>query len=95
MDEMLFDKAKLAFVEGKFEEAAKAFGELLSEDPENRLALHSRGTAKFNLKDFEGAVADFDAYLALNDRSEKVYTSRGAAGPGQERGRPERFQQSH
>lgn len=79
MNELLFDKAKIAFVEGKYEEAAEAFGEMLSENPENPLALYSRGTARFNMKDFEGAIADYDAYLALNDRSEKVFTSRGAA----------------
>lgn len=79
MNELLFDKAKIAFVEGKYEEAAEAFSEMLGEDPENPMALYSRGTARFNLKDFEGAIADYDGYIALIVRNEKVFTSRGAA----------------
>jgi len=79
MSELLFDKAKVAFVEGKFDEAVQAFGEVIAKDPTNPLAYYSRGVARFNQKDLAGAIEDCTASIRLAENNERVYCSRGAA----------------
>lgn len=75
----LFDKAKVAFVQERFEEAAKLFGESLEKDPKNPLIYYSRGTARFNLKDYDGAIEDYTTAIGLYDKNERFFCSRGAA----------------
>jgi len=85
MSELLFDKAKVAFVQGKFEEAVQVFGEMIAKDPDNPLAYYSRGVARFSLRDLAGAIEDYTASIRLYSRNEKVHCSRGAALLAQDR----------
>ena len=58
----LLDNAKIAFVRvvnGRFDEAAELFGQVLEKTPGHLMAYHSGGAARLRLDGFEGAVADF------------------------------------
>ncbi len=44
---------------GKFSEAIQDYSATLQLDPDNLLSLENRGNSKYNLKDFEGAKADW------------------------------------
>ncbi|MCP4754086.1 MAG: tetratricopeptide repeat protein [Proteobacteria bacterium] len=79
MDEDLLLDAKHAFVQGNLEESIQAFDKILEQDPKHLVALFTRGTVKFKLEDFEGAIEDFTSYIGLNSSNEKVYCSLGNA----------------
>lgn len=75
----LLDSAKIAFVKGRFDEAADLFGQVLEKMPGHLMAYQSRGAARVKLEDFEGAVEDFTAFIQAHGTNEKVYCSRGTA----------------
>lgn len=75
----LLDEAKIAFVKGRFEEAADLFGQVLEKVPGHLMAYQSRGTARLKIEDFEGSVEDFTAFIQVNAKNEKVFCSRGTA----------------
>ena len=77
----LMDSATVAFVKGRFEEAAELFSQLLEKAPGDLIAHQSRGTARLKLDDFAGAVEDFTAFIQVNSKNEKVFCSRGTANP--------------
>lgn len=79
MADLNMDRAKVAFVQGKFEEAVEAFSKAIEEDPQNAIAFHSRGTARLKLKDFEGSIPDFSECLRLNKANQKAMCSRATA----------------
>lgn len=79
MNQSLLDKAKIAFVQERYEEAIAAFSEILEENPGFTMAYYSRGTARMKMKDLDGAIEDYSQYIRENDRNEKVFCSRGTA----------------
>ncbi len=79
MDEEMMLDAKTALAQGNLEESIRIFDKVLDNDPENRIALFSRGVAKFKNEDFDGAVEDCTSYIELNAFNEKVFCSRGNA----------------
>ena len=42
-------------------------------------AYNNRGSAKFNLKDYQGAIEDYDKAIELDPNYAKAYNNRGAA----------------
>ncbi len=67
---------------GQFEEAIKVLtkaSELTSEDVHLFKIFDLRGFSKLNLKDYEGAVADFTQSLSFNARDPRVYVHRAQA----------------
>lgn len=67
---------------GQFEEAIKILtkaSELTSDDVHLFKIFDLRGFSKLNLKDYEGAVADFTQSLSFNSRDPRVYVHRAQA----------------
>ncbi len=76
--------AKTALIQGNLEESIELFTQVLEKEPENLLALFSRGTAYLKSHKFDEAIDDYTKYLGQNKSNEKVYCSRGNAYLGKE-----------
>ncbi|MBX9601480.1 MAG: tetratricopeptide repeat protein [Bryobacteraceae bacterium] len=74
-----FEEAKKLMRPGSYAAAIAALDRTISEDASNKEALLLRGEAKLEINDYEGAVKDFTAAIALDDRVASAYTRRGAA----------------
>ena len=61
------------------ETAINAYGKALRLNPDLVEAYLNRGTAKFDLKQYEAALADFEAALHLNPNYAEAYYNRGNA----------------
>ncbi len=77
MTEDLILDAKYAFAQGNLEECIQIFDKILVTEPDNLIALFTRGTAKFRNSDHTGAIEDFTQYIEKNTTNEKVFCSRG------------------
>lgn len=71
--------AKVDFAQGNYKQCIEKFDKILDSDPENLIALFTRGTAKFRKGDFEGAISDFTDYISKKSDNEKVFCCRGNA----------------
>jgi len=79
MIEDLMLEAKEALVKGDLVKSIEKFTEVLNEQPDNMIALFSRGIAYLKNKNYQEAIVDCDAYLKANPGNEKVICSRGNA----------------
>ncbi len=59
-----------ALVLGKYEQAEVDYSHLLALNPENIEAHHQRGVARFELKDYKGTVADFNAIIERKEKAD-------------------------
>ncbi len=66
-----------AFINKAFEESTTAFSRVIGQDPQNRLALVSRGAAYLQLMKLPEAQADLDRAIAIDTRSAKPFHLRG------------------
>ena len=64
---------------GRFDEAERDFEEVLSKRPAHAGALRGRGTLKFERGQFEAAIEDLTAYLAIEPKDEIGRYMRGGA----------------
>lgn len=70
-------EAQRLFVEDKLADAAEGFTKAMQAGADPYMCHLSRGAAYLKLKDNEKAMADFDAAIALNEKSERAYYYRG------------------
>ena len=77
--EDLLLSAKQALVQKKIDKSIELFSNVLEHDPENSVALFSRGTAYFSKQDYQKALHDFTKCINLKPDSAKLYCSRGNA----------------
>ena len=77
--ENLLLSAKQALMQKKIEKSVELFSAVLERDPENSVALFSRGTAYFSKKNYQQALHDFTKCIKLKPDSAKLYCSRGNA----------------
>ena len=77
--EDLLISAKQALIQKKIEKSIKLFSEVIELDPQNSVALFSRGTAFFSKKEFREALHDFTKCIELRPDSAKLFCSRGNA----------------
>ncbi|NNF22060.1 MAG: tetratricopeptide repeat protein, partial [Saprospiraceae bacterium] len=70
----------LAYVKlGKNSEALDLFDKLIKSDPKDLTSLFNRGVVKNNLSDFDGAIADFNDVLAIDEDYFDAYFHRSHA----------------
>lgn len=74
-----FEDAKKLMRPGSYPAAIAALDRTIAEDAANKDALLLRGEARLEVNDFEGAVKDFTAAIALDDQVANAFTRRGAA----------------
>ena len=75
--EELLLSAKEALVQKNLVKSISLFTDVLKIEPENIIALISRGTAYFSKQDFQQALHDFSRAIELKPDSAKLYCSRG------------------
>lgn len=68
---------KIKFFQGSFEESVKYFDSLLVLVPTDAEAYFIRGTAKSNLLDSKGAIADYDLAIKNNPGYMEAFANRG------------------
>ncbi|MGQ0739802.1 MAG: tetratricopeptide repeat protein, partial [Bacteroidota bacterium] len=68
---------KIKFFQGKFEESIKYLDSLLVLVPTDAEGYFIRGTAKSNLMEIKGSIADFDLAIKYNPNYMEAYTNRG------------------
>ena len=66
-----------AFAQGDYEYSIRFFNEALSENPDHRLSLLSRGSAFLKSNRLDEAVTDFDRVIALYPEDVRAYHLRG------------------
>ncbi|MBR1646692.1 MAG: tetratricopeptide repeat protein, partial [Selenomonadaceae bacterium] len=67
----------VAYSRNQFDDALKFYGEALEINPNFGTAYNNRGTAYFNLKNYEVAGADFTKAIELNPNNATAYGNRG------------------
>ena len=77
-EELLLSE-KGALVKKKLLKSIELFSKVLEREPDNLVALISRGTAYFSNKEFQPALHDFTRGIDLKPDSAKLYCSRGNA----------------
>ena len=77
--EELLLSAKEALVKKNLVKSIELFSKVLEREPDNLVALISRGTAYFSNKEFQPALHDFTKGIDLKPDSAKLYCSRGNA----------------
>lgn len=74
---LLKDRARYLLGMGKMEEAKKVMDEFIAENPDNASGYYTRGVARDNSNDYDGAIEDYTKALALNPKMSSVYLLRG------------------
>jgi predicted TPR repeat methyltransferase len=77
--EDLFQQAKAMHDEGRLDEAADTYRELLRSDPENFKAYNNLGTVQEELEDFEAAVRSYRRALEISPDAAPVHYNLGHA----------------
>ena len=80
--EDLLLSVKEALVQKKIDKSIELFSKVLEREPNNSVALFSRGTAYFSKKDYQQALHDFTKCIDLKPVSAKLFCSRGNAWRG-------------
>src|SRR5206468_2647032 len=75
----LLDAARLAYQNGSFEEAAANFERALKIDPENPLTYNALGSARFRMRQWSLAVAQFSRAIELKPDYAAAFFNRGVA----------------
>ncbi|MGD8522038.1 MAG: tetratricopeptide repeat protein [Desulfobacterales bacterium] len=75
----LFDDGRYELMNGNFEKGIEYFSELLRQDPDNKLALISRGSAFLKVNSIGEAVKDFDRAIGIDPNYARAYHLRGIA----------------
>ena len=71
--------AKEALIQKRIDESIELFSEVLKIDPVNMVALYSRGTAYYTMKEYQKALHDFTKGIDLKPDSARLYCGRGNA----------------
>ena len=69
--EDLLLSAKEALVQKKIDKSIELFSNVLEHEPENSVALFSRGTAYFSKKNYQQALHDFTKCIKLKPNNAK------------------------
>jgi tetratricopeptide (TPR) repeat protein len=77
--EELIQKGVRDWQAGARQVALQEFSKAIELDPKSADAYMTRGAARFELKDFPGAISDCNAVIALEPRTEKAYLIKGAS----------------
>lgn len=76
----LYNRGQAFLTSEKPAQALEDFDAVLKLAPDDKLALYTRGIARRQLKQFDGAIADFDRLLTLNYQpAAKIYLQRSMA----------------
>jgi tetratricopeptide (TPR) repeat protein len=76
----LFNRGQAALASEKPNKALEDFDAILKQAPDDQVSLFTRGIARRQLKQYDGAIADFDRLLALNYQpAAKIYLNRSMA----------------
>ena len=75
----LFQQANFLVMLGQFDQAIKAYSEIIEVIPDYADAYNNRGTAYAKTGDYEQAIADFDKAIALKPDYAAAYNNRGTA----------------
>ena len=62
----LYEEASLRFDKDDFEGAIQILDSIIDRDKTNADYYHTRGSCKFNLKDFDGAIVDYSRAIELS-----------------------------
>jgi len=65
--------------EGKYKEAISINTRAIEIDPSYPEPYYNRGKAKINLKDYTGAINDFNSAIKLDPKNSDIYNNRGIA----------------
>jgi tetratricopeptide (TPR) repeat protein len=74
-----FEGAHSVQADGHLEEAVIMYNKVIGLDSSHGEAYNNRGAAKFELKDYAGAIADYDHALNVKPGYAEVYYNRGLA----------------
>lgn len=77
--EDLLLSAKEALVKKKIDKSIELFSRVIELEPENSVALFSRGTAYFSKKKYQESLHDFTKCIQIKPDNAKLYCSRGNA----------------
>lgn len=80
----LFTEAMGEFVARNFDRAIDLLTRVLEDDPADRLALTTRGSAFMNIADHRAAIADFTRAIEIEPESARAFHLRGLAHQGAE-----------
>ncbi|MBX7131659.1 MAG: tetratricopeptide repeat protein [Fimbriimonadaceae bacterium] len=72
-----FERARTLYSQGKFAEAKAACDQILAKEPHHAGALNTRGCAKHELGQYQSAIEDFLASLAVDDKRAVVHANLG------------------
>ena len=75
----LSDDGRYELLKGNFEKGIECFSELLRQDPDNKLALISRGSAFLKMNRIDEAVKDFGRAIDMDPNYARAYHLRGIA----------------
>lgn len=75
----ILDDGRYELINGNFGKGIECFSEVLRQDPDNKLALISRGSAFLKLNSTGEAVKDFDRAIDLDPNYARAYHLRGIA----------------
>jgi tetratricopeptide (TPR) repeat protein len=75
----LFNDGRYELMNGNFEKGIECFSKLLRQDPDNKLALISRGSAFLKMNRIDEAIKDFDRAIDIDSNYARAYHLRGIA----------------
>lgn len=75
--EEFYQKAESARGEGKFEEAVRLYTNAIALNPKMTEAFCNRATAKYQLRDLQGALDDLDQAILLDPGGEVLFQNKG------------------
>jgi tetratricopeptide (TPR) repeat protein len=58
-------------------EEVEKYDNQIAEDPSSAIAYFNRGVAKYILRDFSGAISDFNKVIEINPQYAEAYYARG------------------
>jgi suppressor of tumorigenicity protein 13 len=79
LSEKAKDQAKIAFSEGKYQEALQFYSESIQLNPNSASLVAKRAEVQLKLGNYAAAVKDCDKAIALNKNSANAYLVRGKA----------------
>jgi len=73
----LFNEAASAFVDEQYEKSIGLLSQVIEENPANKLAIITRGTAYLKQENYQEALADFDRAIELDPQHAGSFHKRG------------------